>query len=375
MSESSTFMGFFAGPKYPCAWWTPLKGPSWKSTKRPPVSSAIPRSIIRVCPSRPADRGAGRCGRADSRLSRPGRVRLSIGISDGVGRNPEDGGARPGAGPEFIRPAAADPEGPRGGAPAPSAAGGRGHIQRLLSDIPSVSVQGYTMDGTTFYWNKASEQLYGYTQQEAVGKSLLALIIPPDMHRQVEDSIARMVAQGVAEPAAEFQLMRKDGTLVDVFSSHALLQWPGTAPQLFCLDIDISERKIARQLRLAASVFTNASEPMLVTDADRRIIRPMTRSSTPSATRPRNCSANSPAQSTPRRRTRRATGRSGRNYTKRAAGPAKCSQEKERSGDSQHRQSQRGEGRRRAARKLHHLLYGSDADQGPGGSPEKSGLL
>lgn len=150
---------------------------------------------------------------------------------------------------------------------------GEDTFQRLLSDIPSVSVQGYTMDGTTFYWNKASEQLYGYTQQEAVGKSLLDLIIPPDMHRQVEDSIARMVAQGVPEPAAEFQLMRKDGTLVDVFSSHALLQWPGTEPQLFCLDIDISERKIARQLRLAASVFTNASEPMLVTDADRRIIR------------------------------------------------------------------------------------------------------
>ena len=38
----------------------------------------------------------------------------------------------------------------------------------LLQHVPSVSVQGYSMDGTTQYWNGASEILYGYTAQEAV---------------------------------------------------------------------------------------------------------------------------------------------------------------------------------------------------------------
>ncbi|MGL4810100.1 MAG: LytS/YhcK type 5TM receptor domain-containing protein, partial [Giesbergeria sp.] len=40
-------------------------------------------------------------------------------------------------------------------------------FRTLLHDIPSISVQGYLPDRTTTYWNKASEQLYGYTEQEA----------------------------------------------------------------------------------------------------------------------------------------------------------------------------------------------------------------
>ncbi len=39
--------------------------------------------------------------------------------------------------------------------------------------------------------------------------------------------------------------MRKDGSRVDVISSHSIVQVPGKAPELFCVDIDISERKRA----------------------------------------------------------------------------------------------------------------------------------
>ena len=35
-----------------------------------------------------------------------------------------------------------------------------------MENVDAVAVQGYGFDGTTQYWNKASERLYGYTQQE-----------------------------------------------------------------------------------------------------------------------------------------------------------------------------------------------------------------
>ncbi|GAO30110.1 sensory box histidine kinase/response regulator [Geofilum rubicundum JCM 15548] len=50
-------------------------------------------------------------------------------------------------------------------------------FRSLLQDIPSISVQGYQMDGTVIYWNEASEKLYGYTCEEALGQNLLDLII------------------------------------------------------------------------------------------------------------------------------------------------------------------------------------------------------
>ncbi|CAN7586569.1 EAL domain-containing protein [Acidovorax sp. LjRoot74] len=118
-------------------------------------------------------------------------------------------------------------------------------FRSLLRNIPSISVQGYLEDGTTSYWNKASEHLYGYTADEALGANLLDLIIPPPMREAVRGHVAHMFKTGEVIPAGELQLQRKDGSPVDVFSSHAYIQVPGHPPEMFCIDIDISGRKAA----------------------------------------------------------------------------------------------------------------------------------
>jgi hypothetical protein len=118
-------------------------------------------------------------------------------------------------------------------------------FRNLLMYVPSVAVQGYRQDGITIYWNRASELLYGYTEEEAIGRSLLELIIPAEMRDGVRDAMRRMFETTVLIPAGELSLMRKDGTRVDVFSSHAYVHAPGRTPEMFCLDIDITERKRA----------------------------------------------------------------------------------------------------------------------------------
>ena len=118
-------------------------------------------------------------------------------------------------------------------------------FRKLLQNIPSVAVQGYGMDGITTYWNQASEELYGYTASEAMGCNLLDLIIPEAMKSGVRAAMAGMAAGGQVIPAAELTLRHKDGSPVEVFSSHTQVQIQGRAREMFCLDIDISERKRA----------------------------------------------------------------------------------------------------------------------------------
>ena len=115
----------------------------------------------------------------------------------------------------------------------------------LLQNIPSVAVQGYGLDLTTNYWNEASERLYGYRSAEAIGRSLLELIIPAEMHEGVRAAVHEMFATGQPIPAGELSLVRKDGSRVAVFSSHAYVQAPGQEPEMFCVDIDLTERKRA----------------------------------------------------------------------------------------------------------------------------------
>lgn len=116
-------------------------------------------------------------------------------------------------------------------------------FRNLFQNLTSVAVQGYGMDGTTRYWNQASQDIYGYTAQETIGRNLMELIIPSEMQSDVEQAIQRMAETGEAIPASELSLKRKDGSRVSVFSSHTVLKSSGRAPEFFCIDIDLTECK------------------------------------------------------------------------------------------------------------------------------------
>lgn len=120
-------------------------------------------------------------------------------------------------------------------------------FRMVLQQIPSVAVQGYGMDGTTQYWNRASEILYGYTEEEAVGRNLIDLIIPPDMKDDVRGAISYMAETGRPIPASELLLMGKDGSRIPVFSSHAIIKRSTGELEMFCVDVDLAEHKQAAQ--------------------------------------------------------------------------------------------------------------------------------
>ena len=116
-------------------------------------------------------------------------------------------------------------------------------FRNLFEHLPTVAVQGYGMDGVTRFWNKASEIFYGYSAEEALGRNLLDLIIPDEMRQCVIREMKTMSINCTSIPAAELDLKRKDGSRIHVYSSHALLQRPGKEPELFCVDVDLTELK------------------------------------------------------------------------------------------------------------------------------------
>ncbi len=146
-------------------------------------------------------------------------------------------------------------------------------FRSLLQSVPTVAVQGYGPDGTTRYWNQASARLYGYTAQEAIGRNLLDLIIPPEMRPDVQRAMQEIARTGQPIPAAELSLQCKDGSRVTVFSSHAIVQAPGREPELFCIDVDLTERKRAEEARQQSErnyreIFNAANDAIYVHDAD-----------------------------------------------------------------------------------------------------------
>lgn len=116
-------------------------------------------------------------------------------------------------------------------------------FRAIFEQVPSISVQGYDRNRRVIFWNKASETLYGYSREEALGALLEDLIIPDLMRDEVIRLSSAWAAGGPPIPAGELTLRRADGSPVEVFSSHVMLHGSRGEPEMYCIDIDISERK------------------------------------------------------------------------------------------------------------------------------------
>ncbi len=134
-------------------------------------------------------------------------------------------------------------------------------FRTLLHSIPSVAFQKYGPNGTIQDWSLASEQLYGYTVQEAIGRQLKDLIIPTELHAAFDAAIQQMIATRHPIASREWSLVRKDGSRVPVFISHTVFQVPGYPPELYSVDIDLSQhQRLERERLIAETKFQQANK-------------------------------------------------------------------------------------------------------------------
>ena len=146
-------------------------------------------------------------------------------------------------------------------------------FEKLFQDADALSIQGYLPDGTVVYWNHASEKIYGYTAEEALGGNLLDLIIPDGFRATVEAAVSWMFETGQGIPAGRLVLKHKEGRPVPVHSSHTVVSLPGQTPILFCMDADMTALAQAEdELRIAAAAF-DIQQGLLITDPQGAILR------------------------------------------------------------------------------------------------------
>ena len=98
--------------------------------------------------------------------------------------------------------------------------------------LDAVIVMG--ADGRVTDWNPAAERAFGYTREEAVGRDLAELVIPPGLREAHRSGLERYIRTGrtsILDRHVELSALRKDGSEFAV--ELTVTRVPGTDPPAF----------------------------------------------------------------------------------------------------------------------------------------------
>jgi PAS domain S-box-containing protein len=121
-------------------------------------------------------------------------------------------------------------------------------VRDILENAPTVAMQVYDEHGRILFWNRASEEFYGFTKDQAEGKTLDALIFTPEEQEEFMRSLREVARTGKPAPLHEWSIRTADGKERVILSSLFPIRY-GDATRFICADIDITERK-ALEMRL-----------------------------------------------------------------------------------------------------------------------------
>jgi len=120
----------------------------------------------------------------------------------------------------------------------------------LMDNVPNVGVQGYTTEGVIIYWNKASEEMYGFSKEEALGKNICDLIIPSEIQSIFQKAMKQggeMQESGSFFPGGEMEFLNQEEKRIPTHALHTAVCIFQKPPLLFCINLNLTERKKAEE--------------------------------------------------------------------------------------------------------------------------------
>jgi len=145
-------------------------------------------------------------------------------------------------------------------------------FQALLLDCVGQAVIATDVAGIVIYWNGAAERMYGWTAQEALGRSVIELTPAPQSVEEATSIFAELAAG--REWSGEFVVRHRDGR---AFPAHVtdtpVFGADGTLQAIIGISSDITERRRAEQaVRHLSAIVESSSDAIIGKTLDGTIV-------------------------------------------------------------------------------------------------------
>lgn len=105
---------------------------------------------------------------------------------------------------------------------------------------PTVAIHSVDRDGLVRFWNKRCAELFGISAEEAMGKPLLS--VAPRRNADYFAEVLRSVWETGSPQAHDWEVGLHDGSTRWMYSAHYPVLRDGEPQQLFCMEIDVTDR-------------------------------------------------------------------------------------------------------------------------------------
>ncbi|MEJ7804670.1 MAG: EAL domain-containing protein [Telluria sp.] len=123
-----------------------------------------------------------------------------------------------------------------------------------LELTPTVAVHSIDREGLVRFWNHSCEHAFGITARDAIGQPLSQLITHVEREQEFAAMLAGIWASLKSPPPRDWLVQRPDGEQRWMYSTHFPVLRDGEPQQIFCMEVDISKRKVDEQALINAGV-------------------------------------------------------------------------------------------------------------------------
>ena len=120
-------------------------------------------------------------------------------------------------------------------------------LRSTLENTPNVAVQWYDKDGRVTYWNKASEKLFGWKAEEALGKNLDSLFFTQAAGDEFKRILVQIRESGCSYGPFEVEMHTRGGDKGWMLSTVFTIPMEGVHIGFVRMDVDITLRKEAEK--------------------------------------------------------------------------------------------------------------------------------